>query len=43
MRAYKEREGVPVTTQIEKGVTEWLAKRGVVLKKTNSKRGGRGR
>ena len=35
MRAYKERQGVPVTTQIEKAVTEWLKKRGVVV---NTKR-----
>jgi hypothetical protein len=33
MRAFKEREGVPVTTQIEKAVAEWLSQRGVVVKK----------
>lgn len=31
MREYKKREGVPVTTQIEKAVTEWLSKRGAVV------------
>src|SRR5262249_23126981 len=32
LREYKHREGVPVTVQIEKAVTEWLSKRGVVVK-----------
>ena len=36
MREYRDREGVPVTTQIEKAVTEWLAKRDVIVKKRTS-------
>jgi hypothetical protein len=32
MRALKVRDGVPMTIQIEKAVTEWLAKRGIVVK-----------
>jgi hypothetical protein len=32
MRDLKEREGIPVTTQIEMAVRDWLAKRGVSLK-----------
>lgn len=31
MRAVKETEGIPVTTQIELSVREWLKKRGVVV------------
>jgi hypothetical protein len=40
MRAYKQAEGVPLVIQIEKAVTEWLAKKGVVVKKTASRRAG---
>jgi hypothetical protein len=40
MREYKQREGIPVTIQIEKAVTAWLSKRGVVVKKTAQRRGG---
>ena len=32
MRKVKEIEGLPVTTQIELAVREWLKKRGVVVK-----------
>jgi hypothetical protein len=32
MRKVKEAEGIPVTTQIELGVREWLKRRGVVVK-----------
>ena len=32
MRQVKETEGIPVTTQIEMAVREWLNKRGVVVK-----------
>ena len=32
MRAVKETEGIPVTTQIELAVRGWLKKRGVVVK-----------
>jgi hypothetical protein len=38
MREYKQREGIPVTVQIEKAVTAWLSKRGVVVKKTERPR-----
>jgi hypothetical protein len=38
MRQFKEREGVPVTIQIEKAVTEWLSRRGVSVKKAERKR-----
>ena len=37
MRQVKERDGIPITTQIEKAVGEWLAKRGAI-KKTGRKR-----
>jgi hypothetical protein len=33
MRGVKDRDGIPVTVQIEKAVTEWLQKRGVKMKK----------
>ncbi len=32
MRRVKETEGIPVTTQIELAVGEWLKRRGVVVK-----------
>ena len=32
MRRVKEAEGIPVTTQIEMAVREWLKKRGVIVK-----------
>jgi hypothetical protein len=32
MRDLKEREGIPVTTQIEMAVRDWLKARGVVVK-----------
>lgn len=32
MRRVKEQEGIPVTTQIEMAVRDWLKKRGVVVK-----------
>jgi len=31
MRRYKDKEGIPVTTQIEKATREWLKKRGVTV------------
>jgi len=40
MRDLKDREGVPVTTQIEMAVREWLKKRGVVVPKAERKRVG---
>jgi hypothetical protein len=36
MRAYKAEHGVPMTIQIEKAVTDWLSKKGVVVKKAPS-------
>jgi hypothetical protein len=42
MRRYKDAEGVPLAVQIEKAVTEWLSKRGVVVKADRSTRGKRG-
>ena len=38
MRAVKDAEGIPVTTQIEIAVREWLKKRGVVVEKPERKR-----
>ena len=32
MRTVKDTQGVPVTTQIEMAVREWLKKRGVIVK-----------
>lgn len=32
MRELKEREGIPVTTQIEMAVREWLKSRGIIVK-----------
>jgi hypothetical protein len=40
MRRYKAHAGVPITIQLEKAVTEWLAKRGIVVKKAERKRPG---
>ncbi|HLG59365.1 MAG TPA: hypothetical protein VI485_28760 [Vicinamibacterales bacterium] len=37
MRGVKEAEGIPVTTQIEMAVREWLTKRGTI-DKTERKR-----
>ena len=37
MRAVRESEGVPITTQIEMATREWLAKRGVSVKKAVKK------
>jgi hypothetical protein len=39
MRRVKQEEGIPVTTQIEMAVREWLTKRGA-LKKADRKRAG---
>jgi hypothetical protein len=40
MRRVKEAEGIPVTTQIEFAVRDWLRHRGTVVeKKTDRKRG----
>lgn len=38
MRRFKERDGVPITIQIEKAVTEWLSRRGIVVKKAAPRR-----
>lgn len=39
MRQVKDTDGIPVTTQIEKAVADWLKRRGVVVKrKTERKR-----
>jgi hypothetical protein len=38
MRAVKDEEGIPVTTQIEMAVREWLKKRGIVVQKPQRKR-----
>jgi hypothetical protein len=38
MRALKERDGIPVTTQIEMAVREWLKTKGIVVKKAERKR-----
>ena len=38
MRDVKDAEGIPVTTQIEMAVREWLKKRGIVVKKAERKR-----
>ena len=32
MRGVREREGIPVTTQLEMAVREWLTKRGTIAK-----------
>lgn len=32
MRSVKEHEGIPVTTQIEMAVRDWLKKRGPIVK-----------
>jgi hypothetical protein len=32
MRRVKEKEGIPVTTQLEMAAREWLKKRGVIVK-----------
>lgn len=32
MREYKRLRGVPLAVQIERGVTEWLSRRGLKLK-----------
>jgi hypothetical protein len=37
MRDVKDREGIPVTTQIEMAVREWLKKRGIVVAKAERK------
>lgn len=38
MRDVKEQDGIPVTTQIEMAVREWLKRRGIVVKKAPRKR-----
>lgn len=38
MRDVKDAEGIPVTTQIEMAVREWLKNRGIVVKKAERKR-----
>ena len=32
MRSVREREGIPVTTQLEMAVRDWLTKRGTIAK-----------
>jgi hypothetical protein len=38
MRDVKDAEGIPVTTQIEMAVREWLKQRGIIVKKAERKR-----
>jgi hypothetical protein len=38
MRRVKAEEGIPVTTQIEMAVRQWLTKRGTLSQKTERKR-----
>jgi hypothetical protein len=38
MRSLKDREGVPVTTQIEMAVRQWLKSKGIVVKKADRRR-----
>jgi len=38
LRRVKETDGIPVTTQIEKAVAEWLKRRGVVVKKKTERK-----
>jgi hypothetical protein len=38
MRQLKEREGIPLTAQIEIAVSEWLRRRGVRVEKAERKR-----
>lgn len=38
MRAVKEKDGVPVSEQIDRAVRAWLKARGVTVKKTERKR-----
>jgi hypothetical protein len=42
MRAVKREEGIPVTTQIEMAVREWLVKRGALKPAQANKRTKRG-
>jgi hypothetical protein len=37
MRNVKDRDGIPVTTQVEMAVREWLKKRGILLRKPQRK------
>jgi hypothetical protein len=41
MRAMKARDGVPITTQIERAVTEWLTKRGITVQPASRRAGAR--
>ena len=43
MRSVKEREGIPVTTQLEMAAREWLQKKGITVKPERSRRSGRKR
>jgi hypothetical protein len=43
MRAVKDREGIPVTVQIEKAVREWLEQRGAIVKPERKRAGTRKR
>ena len=43
MRHVKAHEGIPVTTQIEMAVREWLKKRRVTVKAARRRAGTRGR
>jgi len=38
MRALKDAEGIPITTQIEMAVREWLKKRGITVERAARKR-----
>lgn len=38
MRRVKDQDGIPVTTQVEKAVGEWLKRRGVIVKKSTERK-----
>jgi hypothetical protein len=40
MRQVKDKEGIPVTTQLEMAAREWLRKRGITVKKAARRRVG---
>ena len=43
MREVKDRDGVPLTTQMEMALREWLSARGALAKTERGTRGKRGR
>lgn len=38
MRQLKDKEGIPVTTQLEMAAREWLKRRGIIVPKAERKR-----